>query len=253
VKLAGRVGIVTGAASGIGRATAELFAREGARVALVDLDGDGLESVARVISGGGGVARAHPADVADERAAEQTVAAVLREWGPVDALVTCAAVSIGGDALGTTPEVWDRTFRVNVRGTFLWIRAVLPPMIERRRGSIVTVASQLAIAGGRGNVSYIAGKGAVISLARTVALEQAASGIRVNVLVPGAIETPLLERSMARAPDPEAARRDRRARHPMGRFGTAAEVARAALFLASEDSSFTTGSLLTVDGGWLVG
>ena len=225
MKLAGRVGIVTGAASGIGRATAELFAREGARVALVDLDSDGLERVARVISGGGGVARAHPADVADEQAAEQTVAAVLREWGPVDALVTCAAVSIGGDA----------------------------PMLERRRGSIVTVASQLAIAGGRGNVSYIAGKGAVISLARTVALEQAASGIRVNVLVPGAIETPLLERSMARAPDPEAARRDRRARHPMGRFGTAAEVARAALFLASEDSSFTTGSLLTVDGGWLVG
>jgi NAD(P)-dependent dehydrogenase (short-subunit alcohol dehydrogenase family) len=149
--------------------------------------------------------------------------------------------------------VWDRTFRVNVRGTFLWIRAVLPPMIERRRGSIVTVASQLAIAGGRGNVSYIAGKGAVISLTRTVALEQAASGIRVNALVPGAIETPFLERGFARAPDPEASRRDRRARHPMGRFGTAGEVAQAALFLASDDSSFTTGSLLTVDGGWLVG
>jgi NAD(P)-dependent dehydrogenase (short-subunit alcohol dehydrogenase family) len=253
MRLAGRVAIVTGAASGIGRATAELFAREGARVALVDLDGEGLASLVGVVSEAGGAARAHRVDAAEDHAAERTVAAVAGEWGQVDALVTCAAVSIGGDALTTTPDVWDRTFRVNVRGTFLWMRAVLPAMIVRRRGSIVAVASQLAMAGGRGNVSYIAGKGAVISLVRTVALEQAANGIRVNALVPGAIETPFLERSFARAADPEGSRRERRARHPMGRFGTPGEVAQAALFLASDDSSFTTGSLLTVDGGWLVG
>ena len=253
MKLAERVAIVTGGASGIGRATAELFAREGARVALVDLDQTGLDAAETAIRAAGGTGRGFRGDVADEAATDRTVGAVVADWGGVDVLVTCAVVSLGGETTATPPEVWDEVFRVNVRGTYLWIRAVLPHMIRNRRGSIVTVGSQLALAGGRGNASYVASKGAVISLTRAVALEQAANGIRANILIPGAIETPLLRRSFARAADPEATMRERKARHPMGRFGTADEVARAALFLASDEASFTTGSLLPVDGGWLIG
>ncbi len=247
MRLAGRVAVVTGAASGIGRAVAELFAAEGAHVAAVDADRDGLRAVA------GPAVRAFPGDVADEAAVAEAAAAIGREWGAVDVLVTCAGLSLGGATADTPVEAWERVFAVNVRGTFLWIRAVLPGMVARRRGAIVTVASQLAVAGGRGNAAYVASKGAVIALTRNVALEHATDGIRANVLVPGAIETPMLARNFARQPDPAAAREARRARHPMGRFGTPAEVAHAALFLASDEASFTTGSLLPVDGGWLAG
>lgn len=124
-------------------------------------------------------------------------------------------------------------------------------MVHAGKGSIITVASQLALAGGRRSAAYIASKGAILSLTRSVALDYAADGIRANVLVPGAIETPFLERGFARAENRDAARAESQARHPMGRFGSPDEVARAALFLASDDSSFTTGAELRVDGGWL--
>jgi NAD(P)-dependent dehydrogenase (short-subunit alcohol dehydrogenase family) len=252
-RLGGQVAIVTGAGSGIGHAVSELFAREGARVAVVDQDAAAVQRVADAIVTAGGTAQAFVADVADEAAATRTVAAVLAAWERIDALVTCAAVSVGGDAMATSLDAWERVFAVNVRGTFLWVRAVLPSMTARRRGSIVTVGSQLAVAGGRGNVSYTASKGAVIAFTRTVALDHAPDGVRANVLVPGAIQTPVLERALARQPDPEQARERSRSRHPLGRFGTPEEVARAALYLASDDSAFTTGTLLVVDGGWLAG
>jgi NAD(P)-dependent dehydrogenase (short-subunit alcohol dehydrogenase family) len=126
-------------------------------------------------------------------------------------------------------------------------------MIEQGRGSIITVASQLAVSGGRGNTAYIASKGAVVALTRTTAVDVATTGVRVNSLLPGATETPLLERSFARNTDPAAARQRSIDRHPMGRFATADEVATAALFLASDESSFTTGTELRVDGGWIAG
>jgi len=242
MRLQEKVAIVTGAASGIGLASAELFTREGAHVVAVDRDRAALKGVGE---------RGYAVDVTDLAVAERTVAEVLAHYGKIDVLMTSAGVSLGGDTLTTTMENWDRVFAINVKGTYLWIRAVVPAMLRHGKGSIVTVASQLAFSGGGGNTAYVASKGAIISMTRSIAVEFAKSGIRVNALVPGATETPLMNRSADRQPDPEAARATRRARHAMGRFGEAIESAYGALYLASDDSSFTTGAEIKVDGGWI--
>jgi NAD(P)-dependent dehydrogenase (short-subunit alcohol dehydrogenase family) len=166
--------------------------------------------------------------------------------------MAAAGFSCGGTVLTTDPADWDAVFRTNVGGTWLWSRAAVPEMQRRGGGSIITLASQLAIAGGRGNSAYIAAKGAIISLTRTMALDFATDGIRVNAIAPGAIDTPMLRRSFARHADPEPVREASRGRHAMKRFGKAEEVAEAALHLASDASSFTTGTVMVVDGGWLV-
>ena len=153
--------------------------------------------------------------------------------------------------LTTAPEDWDAVFRTNVGGTWLWARAAIPSMKTRGGGSIVTFASQLALAGGRNNSAYIAAKGAIISLTRTMALDFSADHIRVNAIAPGAIETPMLARSFARQADPDAARDASIKRHPMARLGLPEEIAEAALYLAGDGSSFVTGTTLVVDGGWL--
>jgi NAD(P)-dependent dehydrogenase (short-subunit alcohol dehydrogenase family) len=171
--------------------------------------------------------------------------------GRLDLLVTAAGFSCGGTVVTTNPADWDAVFRTNVDGTWLWARAVVPVMQRQRNGSIITLASQLAIAGGRGNSAYIAAKGAIISLTRTMAVDFATDGIRVNAIAPGAIDTPLLRRSFARHADPEQVREVSRNRHAMKRFGKAEEVAETALHLASDASSFTTGTVMVVDGGWL--
>lgn len=242
MRLVGKTALVTGAASGIGAEVARTFEREGARVALVDRDGAGL----RAVAAGMKAPLLFEGDVADGAFAAATVASLPR----VDIALTAAGMSIGKKLADTTEEEWDRVFAVNAKGTFLWLRAALPKMIAAGGGSIVTIASQIALSGGRGSASYGASKGAVISLTRSVALDYAADNVRANAIAPGAVDTPFLHRSFARQPDPEAARRRSLDRHPMGRFGTAEEVAKAALFLASEESSFTTGSVLMVEGGW---
>lgn len=242
MKLEGKTALVTGAASGIGAEVARIFAREGAKVALVDRDRAGLEAVASGLRD----ATIFEGDVADARFVAATVAALPR----IDIVLTAAGMSVGKKLGDTTEEEWDRVFAVNAKGTFLWLRAALPGMIAGGGGSIITVASQIALSGGRGSASYGASKGAVLSMTRSVALDYAADKVRANVIVPGAIDTPFLHRSFDRQPDPEAARQRSLDRHPLGRFGTVEEIAKAALFLASDDSSFTTGSVLMVEGGW---
>jgi NAD(P)-dependent dehydrogenase (short-subunit alcohol dehydrogenase family) len=248
MRLAGRVAVVTGGASGIGLAAARLFAAEGARVALVDRDADALARAAGEIAG----ALALPGDVGAEDVAARHAATVRDHFGRWDVLLTAAGVSTGKSVADSTLEEWDAVLRTNLTGTFLWARAAVAAMATSG-GSIILVGSQLATAGGRSNAAYIASKGAIASLARTMALDHAAAGIRVNVVVPGAIDTPLLARAFRRASDPEAARQRSIARHPLGRLGRPEEIARAALFLASDESSFTTGSCLVADGGWLAG
>ena len=178
------------------------------------------------------------------------VAGIVEAWGGVDVMVTAAGISPGGTVATIEEADWDRIFAVNVKGTYLWVREALKPMMAAGRGSIILFGSQLAVSSRGNNAGYIASKGAIVSLTRTMAVDHAADGIRVNALMPGAIDTPMPARSLQRFADPAATRAAWAARHPMNRFGTPEEVAKAALFLASDDSSFTTGSLLFVDGGW---
>ena len=253
MRLAGKVAVITGGGSGIGRASALLFAQEGARLCLVDKDGPAVGTVAAEVRAAGGEVMVRVSDVGAPGQAEADAAAVLAQLGGIDVLLTAAGFSCGGTVLTTRPGDWDAVLRTNLGGTWLWARAALPAMQAAGGGSIVTIASQLARAGGRGNSAYIAAKGAILSLTRTMALDFAADGIRVNAILPGAIETPLLARGFARHGIPEAAREASRQRHPMGRFGRAEEVAQAALYLAGDAASFTTGTELVVDGGWLAG
>ena len=242
--------IVTGGASGIGEAIVERFLAEGAHVTAVDRDSERLRQLADGASATGRLSTAN-GSVDDPAFAARTIAELCGTGRSPDCLVTAAAISIGGAAADTTEAAWDEVFSVNVKGTFIWCKAVLPHFVDRKKGSIITLASQLALSGGRGNASYVAAKGAIVSLTRSIALDYAEEGIRANALVPGAIDTPMLRRAFARNPDPAGAESRSLARHPLGRFGTAAEVAAAAVFLASSESSFTTGALLPVDGGWL--
>jgi len=251
MRLKDRIAVVTGAGSGIGRASALLFAREGALVALVDRDEAGMNETLQAVRDAKGQGSAHHGDVGDGDFAKATVEEIVSRHGRLDVLMTAAGWSCGGTVVTTDPSDWDAVFRTHIGGTWLWARAAVPQMQRQGKGSIVTIASQLAIAGGRGNSAYIAAKGAIISLTRTMAVDFATDGIRVNAIAPGAIETPMLKRSFARHDDAEAVRETSRNRHAMRRFGHAEEVAEAALYLASDAPSFTTGTVMAVDGGWL--
>jgi 2-keto-3-deoxy-L-fuconate dehydrogenase len=251
MRLQGRTAIVTGAGSGIGRASALLFAKEGAYLALADRDGAGLQETLTAIEGVKGEASVHVGDVGDADFARAAVADLMTRRGQLDVLMTAAGISCGGTVVTTDPAEWDAVFRTNVGGTWLWARAVVPEMQRQGSGSIITLASQLAMAGGRNNSAYIAAKGTIVSLTRTMALDFATDGIRVNAIAPGAIDTPMLRRSFARHADPDQVREASRNRHAMKRFGRAEEIAEAALHLASDASSFTTGTVMVVDGGWL--
>lgn len=251
MRLKDRIAIVTGAGSGIGRASALLFAREGAFVALVDRDSSGARETLDAVRSAKGNGSMHLGDVGEADFARATVDEIVSHHGRLDVLMTAAGWSCGGTVVTTDPVDWDAVFRTHVGGTWLWARAAVPHMQRQGKGSIITLASQLAIAGGRGNSAYIAAKGAIISLTRTMAVDFATDGVRVNAIAPGAIETPMLQRSFARHAEPEPVREASRNRHAMKRFGKAEEVAEAALYLASDASSFTTGIVMAVDGGWL--
>jgi NAD(P)-dependent dehydrogenase (short-subunit alcohol dehydrogenase family) len=253
MRLAEKVAVITGAASGIGQASARLFASHGARLLLVDRDEAMLTALAEELRTQGHECLVRASDVAAPGAADADAGVALAAWGRIDILLTAAGISLGGTATTTPVENWHAVMRTNVDGTWLWARAVIPAMQAQRAGSIVTVASQLARAGGRNNTAYITSKGAILAMTKTMALDYAPDGIRVNALLPGAIETPLLRRSFGRAADPDAARENSRARHPLGRLGRPEEVADAALYLAGDAAAFTTGLELAVDGGWLAG
>ncbi len=252
-RLRDRVALITGSASGIGAACALRFAEEGASVAGFDLqlpgsNGADWERATEIAPDSVHV----QGDVRDRDAVESAVAAVSERLGPVDVLVNAAGIAGGGPVHVVDPDDWDRVIDVNLKGTFLASRAVLPGMIERGAGSIVHIASVEGIEGFEGGSVYNASKGGVLLLMRNMAIDYARMGIRVNAVCPGFIETPLLE-SVWKNPGVEEVQDRIRDAHQLGRFGRPVEIANAALFLACDESSFVTGHALVVDGGYTAG
>lgn len=248
-RLANRVALITGGGTGIGRACAELFAREGARVALVGRRPGPLEEVANAVRAAGGDALAVPCDVTRAADAQEAVAATALHFGRLDVLVNNAGGLHVATVEGTSVEEFDRLMDVNAKGVFLMSRAALPEFRKAGGGAIVTVASILGLIGMKNRVAYCASKGAVVMLTKAMALDHAHENIRVNCVCPSIVDTELVQSLFTSQPDPEAARRARREQIPLGRIGQPEDVAQAVLYLASSESSWTTGAALPLDGG----
>ncbi len=244
-RLRGKVAIVTGAGSGIGRATALRFAAEGAKLVVNDLNAEAAARVAKEIEAAGGIAAAFPADVADARQVEALIREATSRFGRLDVLVNNAAAVIPGPLESISDADWRRTQAVTLDGVFFGIRAALPVMAAQGSGSIINIASGAAVAGEPGLAAYGAAKAAVVNLTKTAAVENAARGVRVNTILPGPIETPPL----LAAVDATGGRAGWDRQIPCGRLGKPEEMAAVALFLASDDASYVHGAAIIADGG----
>jgi 2-keto-3-deoxy-L-fuconate dehydrogenase len=240
-RLSGKTCLITAAGQGIGRATAEAFLAEGAQVWATDVNGDALAS----LDG----AHARKLDVTDPSA----ISALLEETGPVDVLFNCAGVVHAGALLACPEEDWDFAFELNAKAMFRMIRAYLPGMLEKGRGSIINMSSVASSVKGVPNrFAYCASKAAVVGLTKSVAADYVTAGVRCNAICPGTVESPSLHERLRATGDYEKAMADFIARQPMGRIGHPQEIAALAVYLASEESAFTTGQCHVIDGGWAV-
>lgn len=249
MRLQGKVAVVTGGGSGIGQATAVRFAAEGASVGVLDLVPEAAEQTVALIDTDGGVARALAADVSDAGQVTGAVDALAAEFGRIDVLYNNAGVDSRGSVAVAEEADWDRCFAVNVKGTFLTSRAALKHMGEG--GSIVNQASVAGLVGVMNFAAYCSAKGAVIALTRSMAVDLAARRIRVNVICPGTVFTPLMEPMLAARGDGDMELGLARTlvKYPIGRLGDPEDIARVALFLASDEAAFMTGSVVAADGG----
>ncbi len=250
--LAGKTAIVTGAASGIGRATAELFAGEGVAVVGVDVDPSGA-SVVETIESAGGIARFIEADVTRRLDCGAVVEAARGAYGGVDILVNNAGITRRATILETSEAEWDRIMEVNVKAIYLLSGAAIPLMIERGGGAIVNTASGWGLAAGPRAAAYCASKGAVVQLTKAMAIDHASDGIRVNCVCPGDVDTPMLESEAEDLGAPPAEFLIAAAARPVQRVGSPEEIAAAILYLAGDDAAFVTGAALVIDGGGLLG
>jgi len=250
MKLADKVAIITGGNSGIGKATTELFSREGARVCITGRNEKRCREVVAEINKTGGQAIFVLADVQSSDECRKTVEATIEAFGRVDILLNNAGVYFAENTVECSEEHWDLTIDINLKGTFLMSKFVLPSMIEQGSGVIINVSSGWGVVGGKDAVSYCAAKGGVVLMTKAMAIDHSAQGIRVNCLSPGDVKTPMLDedaRMQGLTLDEYYAQAI--AQRPMGRIGTPEEIAKAALFLASDDSTYMTGATLVVDGG----
>jgi NAD(P)-dependent dehydrogenase (short-subunit alcohol dehydrogenase family) len=248
MRLANKVALITGAGSGIGRESALLFAREGARVVVADVNDDAGQGVVGELRAAGGEAVYVHADVSKSADAEGMIRAAEESFGRLDVLFNNAGISHArdDDAVATEEEVWDLTMSINLKGVFLGCKHGIPALRRAGGGSIINTASFVAVLGAATpQLAYTASKGGVLAMTRELAVIHAREKIRVNALCPGPLRTELLMKYL----DTEEKRQRRLVHIPMGRFGEAGEIAKAALFLASDESSFTTGATFLVDGG----
>jgi meso-butanediol dehydrogenase / (S,S)-butanediol dehydrogenase / diacetyl reductase len=244
-----KIALVTGAGAGIGKASAILLAREGAKVGVADFDATAAEAVTRLICEAGGEAMSIQGDVSVERDCARTVEAVTNRWGRLDILCNIAGIVLGGVLDQTAESEWDTSMDVNLRSIFLCSKHAIPWMKRAGGGAIVNMASVAGLMGVKNRAAYSASKGGVIALTKSIAIDYVEAGIRANSICPGTVDSPSLQKRLNALPDPVAARRDFTARQPMKRFGRPDEIACAVLFLCSDESSFIRGTEIIVDGG----
>ncbi len=249
-RLTGKVALVTGAGTGIGRACALLFAREGAGVAVAARRAEPLATVAAEMAKAGGETLAVQCDVTQVRQVQDAMRAIVGRFGRLDVVVNNAGALIAATAEETSDAEWDRIIDVNVKGTFLVSRAALPELRKTGGGSIINIGSILSLVGMKKRAAYCAAKGGVLLLTRAMALDHAHERIRFNCICPGLVETELIRGLFTGTPEREALLRQRIEQIPLGRVGQPEDVARLAVFLASEESSWITGAALSVDGGF---
>jgi 2-keto-3-deoxy-L-fuconate dehydrogenase len=251
--LESKIALVTGAGSGIGAAIAETFARAGAFVFVTDQNETSGRQTSSLICRRGGQAEFIKLNVTREDESQRTAELVHGAKGPLDVLVNNAGIGHVGALLQTSGEDLDRLYAVNVRGVFNVTKAFLPGMLRRKSGSIINLASIGGVVGVRDRVAYCATKFAVVGLTKSMALDHARDGVRINCICPGRVETPFVTERLKEYPDPQKARQDMTATQPVGRMGTPEEIAYAALYLASDQSAFVTGMEFIIDGGWSAG
>jgi len=252
MKLQGKTAIITGAAAGIGAASAVLFASEGAKVVAVDIDREILHQVSGQIEGTGGTCLALPADVSQRDDVQSVLRSALQKFGRVDILFNNAGIVPTGKVEEISEEQWDRAMAINVKSMYLCCHAIIPKFKAQGGGVILNTASATALRAVVDRACYTATKAAVIGLTKSTALDCVRDNIRVNCLCPGTVDTPSLAQRLAALPDPAQARKNFVARQPMGRLGTAEEIAQAALYLVSPEAGFVTGMAFAIDGGFSI-
>lgn len=254
MRLQGRVALITGGGSGIGKATAHLFAKEGASVVVADIDGEAASACAASIEAEGGRASSVQGDVSDAEDARRIVEHAIDAFGRIEILFNNAGIGHVGTLHETEIDDWDRVIRIHVRGAFLMSKFTIPHMIERGGGVIINMSSAIAQTGLAQRAAYAAAKGAILSLTRSMAVDYAPHNIRVNALCPGTIYTPFVENYLKTSyADPDTALKGIKARQLTGELGRAEDVAHAALYLASDEARFVVGAPLIVDGGLSAG
>jgi NAD(P)-dependent dehydrogenase (short-subunit alcohol dehydrogenase family) len=249
MKLANKTAIITGAAAGIGAASAALFASEGARIVAVDIDRERLGHVSSRLEKGGATCLAISADVSQRSDVENVLRSAIETFGQIDILFNNAGIVPTGKLEVTSEKQWDSAMAINLKSMYLFCHGVIPKMKAQGGGVILNTASATALRAVVDRACYTATKAAVIGLTKSMAVDYVRDNIRVNCLCPGTVETPSLAGRLAAFADPEQARKDFIARQPMGRFGTAEEIAQAALYLVSPESQFVTGVAFPIDGG----